>query len=174
MVILYRTTKFKSANILVIAILGSTTKFNSRQYFRLYGSFRLYWWLLRSWIYNIFSWEEKKASYCKRVVPVIIIGCSVCYSYKYLPPFLCPRWAALGYSGELHPRCHSPTVHHHPALTRHPAKVPRGHNSSLSGWESPGSCSLSQDKARPGTGDKRRKGAENGCINNNIIGGPFP
>ena len=28
---------FKSANILVIAILGSTAKFNSRQYFQLYG-----------------------------------------------------------------------------------------------------------------------------------------
>ena len=37
MAIPYRTTKFKSANILKIAILGSTTKFNSRQYFRLYG-----------------------------------------------------------------------------------------------------------------------------------------
>ena len=38
MAIPYQTTKFKSANILAIAILGSTTKFNSRQYFRLYGS----------------------------------------------------------------------------------------------------------------------------------------
>ena len=37
MVIPYRTAKFKSANILAIAILGSTAKFNSRQYFRLYG-----------------------------------------------------------------------------------------------------------------------------------------
>ena len=33
MAILYQTTKFKSANILAIAILGSTAKFNSRQYF---------------------------------------------------------------------------------------------------------------------------------------------
>ena len=32
MAIPYRTTKFKSANILAIAILGSTAKFNSRQY----------------------------------------------------------------------------------------------------------------------------------------------
>ena len=31
------TAKFKSANILAIAILGSTAKFNSRQYFRLYS-----------------------------------------------------------------------------------------------------------------------------------------
>ena len=38
MAILYRTAKFKSANILSIAILGSTAKFNARQYFRLYGS----------------------------------------------------------------------------------------------------------------------------------------
>ena len=38
MAILYRTAKFKSANILAIAILGSTAKFNSRQYFQLYGS----------------------------------------------------------------------------------------------------------------------------------------
>ena len=37
MAILYQTAKFKSANILAIAILGSTIKFNSCQYFRLYG-----------------------------------------------------------------------------------------------------------------------------------------
>ena len=37
MVILYRTTKFKSANNLAIAILGSIAKFNSHEYFRLYG-----------------------------------------------------------------------------------------------------------------------------------------
>ena len=37
MAILYRTAKFKSANILAIAILGSNAKFNSHQYFRLYG-----------------------------------------------------------------------------------------------------------------------------------------
>jgi hypothetical protein len=35
MAIPYRTAKFKSANIR--AILGSTAKFNYRQYFRLYG-----------------------------------------------------------------------------------------------------------------------------------------
>ena len=33
MAIPYRTAKFKSTNILAIAILGSTAKFNSRQYF---------------------------------------------------------------------------------------------------------------------------------------------
>ena len=38
MAILYQTTKFKSANILAIAIFGSTAKFNSHQYFRLYGN----------------------------------------------------------------------------------------------------------------------------------------
>ena len=37
MAIRYRTTKFKSSNILAIAILGSTAKFNSRQYFQLYS-----------------------------------------------------------------------------------------------------------------------------------------
>ena len=37
MAIPYRTAKFKSANILSIAILGSTAKFNARQYFWLYG-----------------------------------------------------------------------------------------------------------------------------------------
>ena len=43
MAIPYRTAEFKSSNTLVIAIWGSTDKFNSRQYyFRLYGSF----WLL--------------------------------------------------------------------------------------------------------------------------------
>ena len=39
MAIPYRTAKFKSANILSIAILGSTAKFNARQYFRLYGTY---------------------------------------------------------------------------------------------------------------------------------------
>ena len=34
----YWTAKFKYANILAIAILGSTTKFNSCQNFRLYGN----------------------------------------------------------------------------------------------------------------------------------------
>ena len=38
MVILYRTGKFKSANILAIALLGSTAKFNFHQYFQLYGT----------------------------------------------------------------------------------------------------------------------------------------
>ncbi|MCG8620484.1 MAG: hypothetical protein MJE68_00610 [Proteobacteria bacterium] len=33
----YQTARFKSANILAIAILGSTAKFSSRQYFWLYG-----------------------------------------------------------------------------------------------------------------------------------------
>ena len=37
MAIPYQTTKFKSANIFVMAIWGPTAKFNSRQYFRLYG-----------------------------------------------------------------------------------------------------------------------------------------
>ncbi|MCG8623694.1 MAG: hypothetical protein MJE68_17085, partial [Proteobacteria bacterium] len=37
MAIPYQTAKFKSANILLIAIWSSTTKFNARQYFRLYG-----------------------------------------------------------------------------------------------------------------------------------------
>ena len=37
MAIPYRTAKFKSANIFAMVILGSTAKFNSRQYFRLYG-----------------------------------------------------------------------------------------------------------------------------------------
>ena len=36
MVIPYRTTKFKSANILAIAILGSTAKFNFHQYKKLH------------------------------------------------------------------------------------------------------------------------------------------
>ena len=37
MAIPYQTAKFKSANILAMAILGPTAKFNSRQYFWLYG-----------------------------------------------------------------------------------------------------------------------------------------
>ena len=37
MAIPYRTAKFKSTIILPIAILGSTTKLNSRQYVQLYG-----------------------------------------------------------------------------------------------------------------------------------------
>ena len=38
MVIPYRTAKF---NILAIAILGSIAQFNSRQYFRLYGTYTI-------------------------------------------------------------------------------------------------------------------------------------
>ena len=41
MAIPYLIAKFKSANILIIAIWGSTAKFNSRQYFRLYGTINL-------------------------------------------------------------------------------------------------------------------------------------
>ena len=38
MAIPYRTSIFKSANILIIAVIwGSTAKFNARQYFWLYG-----------------------------------------------------------------------------------------------------------------------------------------
>ena len=39
MAIPYRTAKFKSANIFAMAIWGPTAKFNSRQYFRLYGNY---------------------------------------------------------------------------------------------------------------------------------------
>ena len=38
MVIPYRTTRFKSANTFAMAIWDPTIKFNSRQYFRLYGT----------------------------------------------------------------------------------------------------------------------------------------
>ena len=38
MAIPYRTAKFKSANNFTMAILGPTAKFNSRQYFQLYGT----------------------------------------------------------------------------------------------------------------------------------------
>ena len=37
MAIPYGTVNFKSTNILAIVNLGSTAKFNYRQYFRLYG-----------------------------------------------------------------------------------------------------------------------------------------
>ena len=37
MAILYRTAKFKYANMFAMAIWDPTAKFNSRQYFRLYG-----------------------------------------------------------------------------------------------------------------------------------------
>ena len=39
MAIPYQTAKFKSANILAIAILGPTAKFNYRQYFLLYSNY---------------------------------------------------------------------------------------------------------------------------------------
>ena len=42
----YQTATFKPANILPIAILGSTTKFNFRQYFRLYGNLQSIVWYL--------------------------------------------------------------------------------------------------------------------------------
>ena len=41
MAILYQTAKFESANILVMAILGSTAKFHSRQYIWLYSTIPL-------------------------------------------------------------------------------------------------------------------------------------
>ena len=37
MTIPYLTTKFKSTNTVAIVILSTTAKFNSRQYFQLYG-----------------------------------------------------------------------------------------------------------------------------------------
>ena len=42
MAILYRTTEFKSANTFAMAIWHPTAKFNSRQYFQLYGIIVLY------------------------------------------------------------------------------------------------------------------------------------
>ena len=39
MAIPYQTAKFKYANIIAMVILGPTAKFNSRQYFRLYGMY---------------------------------------------------------------------------------------------------------------------------------------
>ena len=44
MVIPYRTAKFKSANIFEMAISGRTAKFNSRQYFWLYGMIKQTAW----------------------------------------------------------------------------------------------------------------------------------
>ena len=49
MAIPYQSAKFKSANILIIAIWGSTAKFNSRQYFQLYSvTFTAQWTLYSS------------------------------------------------------------------------------------------------------------------------------
>ena len=39
MLIPYRTTKFKYTNSFTMVILGPTAKFNSRQYFQLYGMY---------------------------------------------------------------------------------------------------------------------------------------
>ena len=41
MAIPYQTAKFKSTNIFAMVILGPTAKFNSRQYFGLYGMPRI-------------------------------------------------------------------------------------------------------------------------------------
>ena len=41
MVIPYRTAKFKSADIFIMAIWGPTAKFNSHQYFRLCDSYTI-------------------------------------------------------------------------------------------------------------------------------------
>ena len=59
MAIPYRTAKFKSADILPIVILGSTAKFNSRQYFRLYGSF------IQSYCYSLNLQEGGVQCTCK-------------------------------------------------------------------------------------------------------------
>ena len=47
-----QTTKFKSANIFAMAILDPTAKFDSCQYFQLYGiveQHKSYWMVLESW-----------------------------------------------------------------------------------------------------------------------------
>ena len=58
MAIPYRTTKFKSANIFTMAIWGPTAKFNSRQYFWLYGMHNTctcsnnFYWIHTYWIHT--------------------------------------------------------------------------------------------------------------------------
>ena len=44
MAILYRAAKFKSANMFAMAIWDPTAKFNSCQYFRLYGNVQCHYY----------------------------------------------------------------------------------------------------------------------------------
>ena len=53
MVIPYRTTKFKCANIFIMAIKDPTAKFNSRQYFQLYG-------IIAMQAYNFVSYTQEQ------------------------------------------------------------------------------------------------------------------
>ena len=56
MVIPYRTTKFKSTNIHAIVILGSTAKFNCRQYFQLYST--TLFWMTHKWHISVKKFLE--------------------------------------------------------------------------------------------------------------------
>ena len=62
MAIPYQTAKFKSTNILAIAILGSTAKFNSRQYYSTLSMLAIRDWGLT----QRESWNLKQAGiyYC--------------------------------------------------------------------------------------------------------------
>ena len=66
MAIPYRTAKFKSANILPIAILGSTSKFNSRQYFWLYGIY-IFAAKRRSRAYHVSDYDSKRPDLVAKV-----------------------------------------------------------------------------------------------------------
>ena len=58
--ILYRTTKFKSVSIFAVAILSPTAKFNSHQYFWLYGiTCLLIWCSIGSGMFQLVSSPQK-------------------------------------------------------------------------------------------------------------------
>ena len=84
MAIPYRTAKVKSTNILSIAILGSTAKFNSRQYFRLYGISRM----------CISNSQRKYRDHTSTWYSKIDNG-----RYKEPPPQFCPVLAGKGGGG---------------------------------------------------------------------------
>ena len=52
-----KTAKFKSANIFTMVIWGPTAKFNSRQYFRLYGNPK---------IFNLFPFQARELDQFKQ------------------------------------------------------------------------------------------------------------
>ena len=69
-VIPYRTAKFKSANIFAIAIWGPTTKFNSCQYFRLYGIWA-----------NLYMCSIMQI-YCQTECPYMVKPCNIYHMVK--------------------------------------------------------------------------------------------
>ena len=100
MAIPYRTAKFKSANTLIIAILGSTTNFNSRQYFWLYGT--LHARILQ--LFGNFS-QHVTSIYCNNIISMIFTSAYLYSSLCALAEAQCHGLHALSMSSTICEAC---------------------------------------------------------------------